>query len=82
MLVLAIGTKYSFTKQGPIDNEGYLDTEFKQAFTQTLISRQIIDGTTGPFDDDDYFSGIEDENGQLNYYFEIHNMEQEQVLAV
>lgn len=80
LLVLHIGNHYSLGKLQLINTEGYLHTDFKQAFTQHLINTGLIDGTYGPFDDGDYFSGIEDENGQLNYYFEIHNMDQEQVL--
>ena len=80
LLVLSLGNKDNLAEAGLIDNEGFLNTEFKQAFTQTLINTNLIDQTVGPFDDD-YFSGIENDKGQLSYFFEIHKMEQEQVLA-
>lgn len=79
LLVLHIGSQDTLCKLQLTTNEGYLYPDFKQAFTQHIINSGLIEGTHGPFDDD-YFSGIEDENGQLNYYFEIYNMEQEQVL--
>ena len=80
LLVLHIGNQTSLSKLELVNTEGYLHTNFKQAFTQHLINSGLIDGTYGPFGHDDYFSGIEAQHGQLNYYFEIHNMDQEQVL--
>ena len=82
LLVLAIGDKEAFKKQGLIDKDGYLDAHFKDEFTLSLSEKKLLIDTVGPFDDDneDYFSGIINEDDVLQYFFEIHKITQENVM--
>lgn len=76
LLVLAIGNESHFSKQGLINADGSLKPQFKDELTSVLAQQKLLINHIGPFGDTDYFSGIEDENNQLQYFFEIHRISQ------
>lgn len=80
LLVLSLGDKQSLTADQAINADGYLKTSFKDEFSRIVLDSEITSGTVGPFGDDDYFSGIVDENDCLQYYFELHQMKHDNVL--
>lgn len=80
LLVLAIGNEEEFTKKALLNKEGQLDPNFKEAFTTILKDKELLINHIGPFGDEDYFSGIEEEEGKLQYFFEIHQVTQEDAI--
>ena len=73
LLVLFVGSTDNLTSLSLIDEEGYLNVDFKNELTTTLQEKGVLGGTVGPFGDEDYFSGIKNKD-QLHYYFEVHNV--------
>ena len=78
LLVIAIGKQSALTASGLIASDGSLCPDFKKEMTDTLKDQGLLKNHVGPFGDDDFFSGIDDDNGQLQYFFEIHRVNQNQ----
>lgn len=80
LLVLALGNEVDLKKQELVDELGRLNNSFKIRLTEQLQQDALLEGHVGPFGDTDFFSGIEDEQGELQYFIEIHQMEKEQAI--
>ena len=74
-LVLSLGSSDELSKLNLIEEGNYLSVEFKKTIT-VLLGEQLLENVTGPFGDDDLFSGINQDDGSTSYFIKLCGVSQ------